>query len=125
MPERPGDAEHQDDRDDDDDRRQHARRQDDEEVGVVALQRIAREAVGGERADDKREEHRDAGDEDRVEEEEVEAGVLRLRRPAVMARENTEPKFSSVGVKTNWSGMRPKNEVGDKVGGTDSASPAA
>ena len=42
--------------------------------------------------------------------------------PVVMTREKTEPKFSSVGVKTNWSGIRPKNEVGDRVGGTESAS---
>ena len=42
--------------------------------------------------------------------------------PAVITRENTEPKFSSVGVKTKWSGMRPNSEVGDSVGGTDSAS---
>ena len=46
-----GDPEHDEDRDDDDDRRQHARRQDHEKIGVVALQRIAREAEGGERAD--------------------------------------------------------------------------
>ena len=39
------DAEHQDHRNDHHDRRQHARRQDDEEVGVVALERIAREAI--------------------------------------------------------------------------------
>ena len=52
------DAEHQDHRNDHHDRRQHARRQDDEEIGVVALQRIAREAEGGQRADDQRQQHR-------------------------------------------------------------------
>jgi hypothetical protein len=41
--------------------------------------------------------------------------------PVVITRENTEPKFSSVGLKTYWSGMRPNSEVGDSVGGTDSA----
>ena len=39
-------TEHQDHRNDDDDRGQHAGRQDDEEIGVVAFERIAREAIG-------------------------------------------------------------------------------
>ena len=71
-------AEHQDDRDDDDDRRQHAGRQDDEQIGVVALQRIAREAVGRQRAEDEGQQDRGGGDHDRVEEEAVEAGRFRL-----------------------------------------------
>ena len=38
-----------------------------------------------------------------------------------MEREKTEPKFSSVGENTYLSGIRPKSEVGDNVGGTDKA----
>ena len=36
----------------------HARGEDDEEIGVIALQRIPREAIGGERTEDEREQHR-------------------------------------------------------------------
>ena len=73
-------AEHDEDRNDDHDRRQHARREDHEQIGVVALQRIAREAEGRDRADRQRKQHADPGDEQRIEEIEREAGVL--RRPA-------------------------------------------
>ena len=48
--------------------------------------------------------------------------VFSAAPPVVMERLKTEPKFSSVGVKTNCSGIKPKNDVGDNVGGTDRAS---
>ena len=75
----PDDPEHQDDRNDHHDRRQHAGGENDEEIGIVALERITREAESGERSDDQREEDARAGDEDRVEEVEIEVRGLRNR----------------------------------------------
>jgi hypothetical protein len=82
-----GSAEHQEDGNDDDDRRQHARGQDDEQVGVVALERIPREAVGGQGADEQRQRDARARDEHGIEEEQAEAGVDRLSTLDVGAAE--------------------------------------
>ena len=57
---------------------------------VVAAQRIAGEGVGRERADDERQEHARAGDEDRVEEEEIEPGIDRRRIDAIGPREDLD-----------------------------------
>src|SRR5205823_8147563 len=69
-----GNAEHDENRDDHHDRRQHAGSENDEQIGIVALERITREAERGERADDESEEYARSGDEQRVEEVEAESG---------------------------------------------------
>ena len=66
----------------------HDEDRDDEHVGLVAPQRPAREAVGRDRVDDQRHRDRGAGDEDAVEEKQVEAGIHRLATALIGAGED-------------------------------------
>ena len=69
------DAEQHEDWNDRDDRRQHARRQNDEQIGFVAAQGKAREAIGRRSADDQGEKDAGAADEQTVEEIQAEARI--------------------------------------------------